>query len=305
MKCDICGRVAVMAMPQHRLQLCEEHYVAWVSRMVQRAIDRYGLFTREESILVAVSGGKDSLALWEILIDLGYRAEGLYIHLGIAHEGYSDLSEAKVRAFAEQHGGAPYQVVNVADTYGLGIPALARRNRVSRPCSVCGTIKRHVMNRVAYEGGFAVVATGHNLDDEAATLLQNTLSWQEGYLRRQAPLLPADPAGLVRKVKPLYLLYEREMAGYALVRGVDYIEDECPLSVGAKTILYKETLNTLEARSPGAKRRFYMEFLQAKARGLFGEEVAHVRPLRPCARCGQPTTAEALCSFCRLWEAPR
>lgn len=58
MKCDICGRVAVMAMPQHRLQLCEEHYVAWVPRMVQRAIDRYGLFTREESILVAVSGAK-------------------------------------------------------------------------------------------------------------------------------------------------------------------------------------------------------------------------------------------------------
>jgi len=56
MKCDLCGQVAVVAMPQHRLTLCEEHYLAWVPRTVQRNIDKYGLFTREERILLAVSG---------------------------------------------------------------------------------------------------------------------------------------------------------------------------------------------------------------------------------------------------------
>ncbi|NLD72641.1 MAG: adenine nucleotide alpha hydrolase family protein [Chloroflexi bacterium] len=302
MKCTICGDVAAINMPQHRLRLCEAHLQEWVPRMAQRAIDKYGLFTRDERILVAVSGGKDSLSLWDILIRLGYETEGLYIHLGIDHEGYSDESEERVRAFSRAHDDAPFRVVNLEETYGQGIPTLAHDRRRSRPCSVCGLVKRHIMNRVAYEGGYGAIATGHNLDDEAAVLLQNTLHWQAGYLRRQAPLLPASHPRLARKVKPLVHLYERETAAYALVCGLDYIEEECPYSADATTILYKELLSRLEGRSPGAKMQFYLQFLQAKGQGLFAGGAEAEPPLNECTRCGQPTSAEGLCAFCRLWE---
>ena len=79
------------------------------------------------------------------------------------------------------------------------------------------------MNRVAREGGYAVLATGHNPDDEAAVLFQNTMHWQTGYLVRQAPVLPTSDAGFVRKVKPLCRLYERETAAYALLREIEYV----------------------------------------------------------------------------------
>jgi uncharacterized protein (TIGR00269 family) len=301
MKCDICGDVAVIGMPQHRLNLCEAHYVAWVPRMVERAIATYRMFPPDEPILVAVSGGKDSLALWDILIRLGYHTEGLYIHLGIPHEGYSDASEERVRAFARDRD-APLRVVGLEETYGRGIPALSRERRRKRPCSVCGLVKRHIMNRAAYEGGYGAIATGHNLDDEVAVLLQNTLHWQAGYLRRQAPVLPASHPRLARKVKPLCHLYEREMAAYALVRGIDYIEDECPYASKATTLFYKELLSRLEARSPGAKMQFYVHFMRAKEHGLFGEAPDAVEALTDCTRCGQPTSADGLCAFCRLWE---
>jgi uncharacterized protein (TIGR00269 family) len=301
MKCDICGDVAVIGMPQHRLNLCEAHYVAWVPRMVERAIATYRMFPPDEPILVAVSGGKDSLALWDILIRLGYHTEGLYIHLGIPHEGYSDASEERVRAFARDRD-APLRVVGLEETYGRGIPALSRERRRKRPCSVCGLVKRHIMNRAAYEGGYGAIATGHNLDDEVAVLLQNTLHWQAGYLRRQAPVLPASHPRLARKVKPLCHLYEREMAAYALVRGIDYIEDECPYASKATTLFYKELLSRLEAGSPGAKMQFYVHFMRAKEHGLFGEAPDAVEALTDCTRCGQPTSADGLCAFCRLWE---
>jgi len=289
-------------MPQHRLNLCAEHFLEWVPQMVQRTIKEYGLFTPEERILVAVSGGKDSLGLWDILTRLGYQTEGMYIHLGIAHESYSDISEAKVRAFAQAHD-LPVRVVDLRETYGEGIPEVSRRARKDKPCSVCGLVKRHIMNRIAYEGGYAAIATGHNLDDEAAVLLQNTLRWQEGYLRRQAPCLPSTHPRLARKVKPLVHLYERETAAYALVRGIDYVEEECPYSVGAKTIFYKELLTQLEHRSRGAKRQFYTEFLRAKEHGLFGtDEERTWGEDEVCGNCGQPTTADGLCAFCRLWE---
>ena len=306
MKCTKCGAPAVIGMRQHRLNLCGEHFLEWVPTMVARAIDRYEMFSPDDRILVAVSGGKDSLALWDILIRLGYQTEGVYIHLGIDHEGYSDISEEKVRAFAHaagsEQGGVRFRVVNVGETYGKAVPDLARTRRGRRVCSVCGLVKRHIMNRVASEGGYAAIATGHNLDDEAATLLGNTLHWQANYLLRQAPVLPETHPRLARKVKPLCHLYEREMAAYALLRGIDYVEEECPFSVKAKSIFYKGLLNQLEHRSPGTKLQFYAGFLQARESGLLREEAA--APIeRTCPRCGQPTMAEGLCAFCRLWEA--
>ena len=53
------------------------------------------------------------------------------------------------------------------------------------------------------------------------------------YLLRQGPVLAESP-GLARKVKPLCRFYEREMAAYALLRGIEYIYDECPHAAGAK-----------------------------------------------------------------------
>ncbi len=302
MRCTQCGAEAVINMPQHRLKLCGEHLVAWAAKMTQKAIDRYGLFTRDERILVAVSGGKDSLALWDILQQLDYASEGLYIHLGIDQQRYSDVSQEAAQRFADERG-LTLHVVDVRATYGKSVIEVARRRRGGRTCSVCGLVKRHIMNRMAYEGGFAAIATGHNLDDEAAVLLMNTLHWEGRYLSRQAPLLPAIHPRLARKVKPLVLLYEREMAAYALVREIDYVMQECPYAQGASSIYAKGILNQIESQSPGSKHQFYLGFLRARESGLIASDGAADVPSDTCAQCGQPTTAGGLCAFCRLWEA--
>jgi uncharacterized protein (TIGR00269 family) len=157
------------------------------------------------------------------------------------------------------------------------------------------------MNRVARQESYDVLTTGHNLDDEAAVLFGNTLNWIAGYLVRQGPVLEANRPGLVRKVKPLCRIYEREMAAYALLRGIDYIYEECPHAVGSKQIYYKELLNKLEADRPGAKLSFYLSFLQAKDNGLFSPQADKDIPLlHTCPSCGQPTSAPGECAFCRM-----
>lgn len=304
MKCSKCGGPAVINMRQHRLRLCAEHFVEWFVAMTQRTIETYRMFGPDDKVLVAVSGGKDSLALWDVLLQLGYRAEGMYIGLGI-DEGlaYSHTSLERCRQFVREH--RPEAILHVVDLeaeYGMGIPELARKSQRGRgkPCAVCGLVKRHIMNRVACEGGFAAIATGHNLDDEVAVLMQNTLHWQTGYLARQSPVLE-ERDGLARKVKPLVRLYEREAAAYALVQGIDYIYDECPFAKGSTTNFYKELLNELELASPGAKQQFYLSFLKARDTGAVVFAQPEAGKLRPCTRCGQPTTAGELCAFCRLW----
>ena len=303
MKCQKCGGKAVFNMRHHKLALCKDDYLAWLPEQVERAIQKYKMFTRQERILVAVSGGKDSLSLWDILIKLGYQADGLYISLGIdGGIAYSAESQRLSEQFASQRG-LRLHVADMAAEYGAGIPQIAEHTQRGRgkPCSVCGLSKRHVMNRVARDGGYQVLATGHNLDDEAAVLFGNTLTWAGSYLVRQGPVLEAKGEGLVRKVKPLCRIYEREMAAYAWLGGIEYIYEECPFATGATSLYYKELLNQLEAERPGAKLTFYLSFLQARQAGLFSPTADTEQILlHDCPSCGQPTTAPGECSFCRM-----
>ncbi len=301
MKCRTCGEKAAVNMRQHKLALCKTHYLEWVPQQTERFIKKYGMFRHDEKILVAVSGGKDSLSLWDLLHRLGYQADGLYIGLGI-DEGihYSDESRRLTEQFAAAHG-LTLHVVDIEKEYGYNIPVLAKRSHrgKGKPCAVCGLAKRHEMNRIARDLGYDVLATGHNLDDEAATLFGNTLSWSKDFLLRQGPVLP-ETDGMARKVKPLCRLYEKEMTAYALLRGIEYIYEECPFSVGSQSIYYKELLNQLEASRPGAKLVFYLKFLEARQEGLFAEpQNRSEMALAACPGCGQPTTSPGECSFCR------
>lgn len=301
MKCRKCALKAAIHMPEHHLALCKEHYLDWIPEQTERFINKYDMFTRKERILVAVSGGKDSLSLWDVLWRLGYQADGLYISLGIdAGMHYSRQSQAFAERFAAQRN-LNLIVVDFKETFGESIPDLSLRTHrgKGKPCAVCGISKRHIMNQAARDGGYQVLATGHNLDDEAATLFGNTLQWMGEQLLRQGPVLEAG-SGLVRKVKPFCRFYERETAAYALLRGIDYVYDECPFAAGSKSIYYKNLLNRLEADRPGAKLTFYLSFLEARESGLFAAHTSRETvQLNTCPNCGQPTTNEGLCAFCR------
>lgn len=295
MKCRVCRGPAVIDIRRHNANFCVEHFVKLCRDQTAKAIDQFTMLAPGERALVAVSGGKDSLAVWDILVDLGYEADGLYVGLGI--DGYSDRSADYARAYAASRDLRLVEV-DLRDAYGYDIPHGARAARRA-PCSACGLSKRHVFDRAALDGGYDALVTGHNLDDEAAVLFGNVLRWQTEYLARQAPVLAAS-AGFPRKVKPLVRLGERETAAYCVVRGIDYQVEECPMSAGNRHLGYKAALNDIERRSPGSKHEFYFGFLdRAAARFASGDTGAD--DLAPCARCGAPTPGE-VCAFCRLLE---
>jgi uncharacterized protein (TIGR00269 family) len=304
MKCKKCGSKASVNMRQHRLALCREHYLEWVPQQTERFIKKYNMFTHDEKILVAVSGGKDSLSLWEILVRLGYQADGFYIGLGI-DEGisYSHESQRLAEKFASENN-LKLHIVDIGGEYGQPIPVMAGRSHRGhgKPCAVCGLVKRHEMNRIARDFGYDVLATGHNLDDEAAVLFGNSLSWAGDFLLRQSPVLPSSE-GLVRKVKPLCRFYEREMTAYAIARGIEYVYAECPFAEGSLSIYYKEVLNQMETAHPATKLIFYLRFLEARKSGeLFIEKNIEQLNVHPCTKCSQLTSAPGMCSFCRMIE---
>lgn len=298
MRCRRCGEKPIIHLPQHRAAFCKPCFVHFFQQQVERAIRHEHMFTPGDRILVAVSGGKDSLALWDVLLDLGYDATGLYVHLGV-EEGYSLASKEKSEKFARSRE-VRLITVDLQERFGLDVAEVAQYSR-RHACSGCGLIKRYVFNEVALQEGFDVLATGHNLDDEAARLLGNLLHWQVEYLSKQSPVLPCDHPKFVKKVKPLYRLGEKETATYAFARGIDYVVDECPKSDGAVSLVYKEMLDKLEALSPGTKQHFVYGFLKNLHRF---EEASSPLNYRECARCGALTPME-LCAMCRLQDEVR
>jgi tRNA-5-methyluridine54 2-sulfurtransferase len=308
MKCKVCRQHAVVDIRRHNAAFCSEHFVDHVRTQVARTIKEFDMLRGTERVLVAVSGGKDSLALWDVLLDLGYDAAGLYLDLGIG--GYSNTSKDAAVAYAQSRE-AKLVVRSLAVEHGYTVPELARlTGRV--PCSGCGLNKRFELNRAALEEGFDTLATGHNLDDEVATLFGNVLHWNTELLGRQAPVLEelvlrdsdGERRALVRKVKPLVRLAERETAAYAVLRGIDYVVEECPMVEGNTQHRYKHAITLLEEGSPGTKSQFYAGFLRVAADRFRGDaESSDGAQVVACTSCGAPTvrrdSVEPRCSFCK------
>lgn len=306
MKCKVCRGHAVVDIRRHNAAFCSPHFLEHVTNQVARTVKEFKMFSPEDRILIAVSGGKDSLALWDILIDLGYDVTGFYLDLGIG--GYSTRSKDACVAYAAGKD-AKLIVRSLDEEHGYTVPELSRLTRRA-PCSGCGLNKRYEFNRAALEEGFDILATGHNLDDEVATLFGNVLHWNTDMLARQAPVLEERLFGsegstrtvMVKKVKPLVKIAERETAAYALLKGIDYVVEECPMVEGNTQHKYKEAITLLEEASPGTKSQMYFGFLK-KAAPRFAEPRADDVELAACSECGsvtiRPATGEPMCAFCK------
>lgn len=296
MICKRCkAATAIISLPSHNTGFCEDCFRDFFSKQVARGIENEKLFTHDDRILVALSGGKDSLALMLELSRQEYDVTGLHIDLGIP--GSSEAARAVVERFCARHGFK--LIVREMTREGLGIPLV--KQRLKRPiCSACGKIKRHYFNKTALEEGYTALATGHNLDDEVARLFSNTLRWDVGYLSDQGPRLDGED-GFARKVKPFWRLTEFETATFAFLEEIDYHYAPCPYSTGATFTFYKGLWNQLEEEMPGRKLAFYIDFLQ-RGRSAFSQVEKHSGDiLAPCSRCGYPTST-TLCGVCRIRE---
>ncbi len=296
MKCRICRKKAAVKLPSHNTAFCKEDYLWWFQKNFRRTVKRFRMFKAGDRVLVGVSGGKDSLALWRLLVEIDLEADGLYIAQGIGHDElpYSDLGEDACREMAGKLG-RPLKVVRVLAETGASVPELEGILR-RKICSSCGLTKRYLMNREALEGGYDVLATGHNLDDEIAMLFANVLTWDLQRLAHQSPVSPQRGPKLIKKVKPLCHFSEREVLAYTMLSGIRTMREDCPHARGATSIKHKELFSRLERDSPGSKRRFYKEFL--RNREIF-EQAKPPAELAYCHRCAMPTTNE-VCSYCRL-----
>lgn len=294
MKCRLCEKQAVVSINRANTAFCVEHMNQFAFRQVEETIRKFKMFSKDDKILICVSGGKDSLVLWYMLQKLGYDTHGLYVSLGI--EGYSDRSLEAVEKFSVKHG----LKASIVDLNEAGVPIQKASKLIKRPaCSVCGKIKRYYFNKIAHDGGFDVVATGHNLDDETSRLFGNLLNWQTEYLAKQLPVIPAQGDTFRKKVKPLVRMTEKEVAVFAFINGIEYIAEECPEAKGATSLVHKHAVNHIEQYSPGMKHSFYMGFLD-RGQEIFAKSAEETKPETvACRICGMESFSD-VCGYCDI-----
>uniref|UniRef100_A0A7J3ZMT4 Adenine nucleotide alpha hydrolase family protein n=1 Tax=Fervidicoccus fontis TaxID=683846 RepID=A0A7J3ZMT4_9CREN len=296
-RCKYCGKRAVVSLRYAMLNLCGEHYLNYIISKVEKTIKRYRLVERSKRLLVAVSGGKDSSVLthvlWSLKSKLDLEIVLFHLHLGLGE--YSNKQERAVRELASLLAARPLIVVYAREILpGDGIPELALKVGRST-CSVCGAVKRYLMNVAAMAVRADAIATGHNTDDILAYFLKNLVFGGEEYSLKLTPRTEGLDGLAIARARPLYEVYERETLLYAILSKIPFVHEECPFRPERSIEeVNKDYLNRLEERAPGSKLRLARRFVSmvTGSESTIGEVLA-------CRYCGMPSRS-GVCTFCRL-----
>lgn len=299
--CDLCNRDAVTFVRYNGTHLCAEHFMRYVDRRVKREIRKQIDVERGDRIAVAVSGGKDSMVALKMLSSVFNGVNGVEVHaitIDEGIEGYRPPSVDIVRRFCEQND-VVFHLRSFSEL-GVTMDAIAPVSGSSSPCTYCGVFRRMLMNEEARNIGARYLATGHNLDDAAQSILMNFVRGDVERLARMAPHKHVQ-LGLIPRFMPLREIPEKETLLYALVSGMEFWDGVCPYWEAALRNQYRSIVDDLEDRSPGARFGILSSFDQI--RPMLWSNMPQSN-LHPCPRCGEPTVGDS-CKSCQLLDKAR
>jgi len=295
MKCDKCENTAVYSRRYSGENLCSQCFSNSILHKAAKTISKYKMIKNNELVCVAVSGGKDSLVLLDILNKMSkthnFRIFVVTIDEGIP--GYRDEALKIVENFCTQlniqHKTFSYKkIFDLTLTESLEL----RNDQKLSSCSICGTFRRRALDHAAKTINADTIATGHNLDDNLQTFLINIIS---GDAKKIGWMDPDTSSNKVRKIKPLSEIYESEIVFYAFTNNLPFQTEPCPhMNEGIRTEI-REFLNSLELNHDGIKNNMYRTILKISQ---FMNESNH-KEKRMCLVCGNQCTSR-ICSVCNL-----
>ena len=297
MICSRCSERAIVSQRSSGFHFCQSHFIEDFERIVAETVQKSAMVKDGERIAVAVSGGKDStallLCLHKILADRDVELIAITVDEGIA--GYRDDTIKAAKAIAGQLG-IEQKIVSFREEYGYDLDQMVQ-GKDTAPCTFCGVFRKNALNKMAKRLGACKVATGHNLDDEAQSVMMNYL---KGDIQRLMRLRPKrEQPGLVPRIKPLRDIPEKEIALYCMVNGVFADARECPYAKLSLRADVRDMMNSLENLFPGTKQSTMQGFekLAEMAKGMRTQV-----DLGACHKCGEPCV-EDLCKACQLLVA--
>jgi len=300
--CVVCKRRdAFFFRPYSGERLCKKCFVESIEAKVRGTIGKYHMFSFDDRIAVAVSGGKDSISLLHILAKTerahpksslvavtvdegikGYRGEAL------------EIAAANCKALGVEH-----HVVSFKDLYGFTLDEIIARTGPKREltaCAYCGVLRRRALNVAARDVCADKVATAHTLDDEVQTSLMNIFRGDIARLAKEKPVTDKVHPRLVRKVKPFCEVPERESTLYAYVKQIRFQDTPCPYASEALRNDIRAMLNRMEQKRAGTKFTVFKSIERIRPALV---EVVKKDEFQECVECGEPASG-SLCRTCEM-----
>lgn len=273
----------------------KSQFIKYFEAKVLRTIRKYDMLGKDK-IIVAISGGKDSITtafiLNKILSKRGKQLEALLIDEGIANYRNETIEDAK--KFCKDQN-IKLHIITTKKEFKFGVDEAIKKLKIN-PCTICGTIRRYLLNKYARQLKADKIATGHNLDDEAQTILMNQF---KGNIQLSAKLGPVTGAinnkKFIKRIKPLYFVTEKEVTIYTTLKKFQVRYNECPYAKDNFRSLVRDQLNDLEYQYPGIKNGIINSFLDI----LPQLRKTPKNKIIICESCQEPS-ARKTCSMCEL-----
>ncbi|KAF5955936.1 hypothetical protein HYC85_008792 [Camellia sinensis] len=250
------------------LKICRECFYTVFEDEIHSVIVENQLFKPGERIAIGASGGKDSTVLAYVLSELNRRHNyGVDLFLLSVDEGitgYRDDSLETVKRNEVQYG-LPLKVVSYKELYGWTMDEIVKIIGLKNNCTFCGVFRRQALDRGAALLKVDKLATGHNADDIAETVLLNILRGDIARLSRCTSITTGED-GPIPRCKPFKYTYEKEIViypfhwlpnlnqlfTYAYFKRLDYFSTECIYSPNAYRGFAREFIKDLERIRPRA-----------------------------------------------------
>jgi len=305
-KCTFCKRRDAVYMRAYSGEkLCAKCFVDSIESKVRATIAKYDMFQHNDKIMLAVSGGKDSVTLLHVLAKIEKdfpKASLCAVTVDEGIRGYRDQA-LKFAVKNCRKLGVKHRVTSFKDLFGVKLDELVKLIEKKRlvkgrltPCAYCGVLRRRALNLVSREAGVDKLATAHNLDDETQTILLNMVHGDALRIARVKPFLNGGHAKLVQRAKPLCMVPEKEIAFYAYLRKIEFQSVPCPYASTALRNDVRVMLNRMEERHAGVK---FALFRSAERIRPALEKMAEDAKLRECKFCGEPTVGD-VCKVCGM-----
>ena len=294
-----CSEPAVIRLRDSGQYLCSTHCIRHVENLFARTVEGQRMIAPGDRIAVAFSGGKDSTALL-LLLHAALPAWPDVTLLAITvDEGIAGYRDETIHAAVDltTRIGIEHHIVSFASLFGGDLDMLLR-GRESRSCTICGILRRRALTVAARQAGATKIAVGHNLDDEAQSVLMNLLRGDFPHLVQDAA--SGEPECFIPRIKPLAGLSEREIVTYLLLTG-NYRElPECPYTGYALRSEVRVMLAELELQYPGTMKNLI------SSRDTIRKNTTRVSGqggVQRCRECGEVCSGE-ICQVCRILSLP-
>ena len=303
--CSKCGKSAIYLRRYTSEHLCGACLVQTTIDRVRKTINRHKMLNDNDRIAVAISGGKDSAVLLHILhtIESAYpTSEIVPVTIDEGIQGYRNEALESARELSRSLD-LTLEVLSFEELIGYSLDEIVKRRGATAlgACSYCGVFRRRALNTAAQNLEADVIATGHNLDDEAQTVIMNILRGDSARIARTNVPRNLSVEGFVSRIKPIIEITERDVVAYAHYLKLPYHDVPCPYAEEAYRNDVRTFLNEMEHKRPGtllatlrSSESMTSAFRQTSSKWEF----------TLCEKCNSPSPSK-LCKACEMLESIR